>query len=120
MKEAIELIKEFKIIGLDLLNVSIGFTIAETNIPWGPAFMAPIAKRIRKETGIPVASAWGFGKPDLAENAVRNENLDLVMIGHAHLANPHWTYYAAVKLGFPKPSWVMPVSYAHWLERYKS
>ncbi|WP_317131788.1 NADH:flavin oxidoreductase/NADH oxidase [Chryseobacterium sp. SN22] len=120
MKEAIELIKEFKIIGLDLLNVSIGFTIAETNIPWGPAFMAPVAKRIRKETGLPVASAWGFGKPDLAENAVRNENLDLVMIGHAHLANPHWTYHAAVKLGLPKPSWVMPTSYAYWLERYKS
>jgi hypothetical protein len=50
----------------DLLNVSLGFSIAETNIPWGPAFMAPIAERIRKETGLPVASAWGFGKPDLA------------------------------------------------------
>jgi len=119
MREAIELIKEFKIIGLDLLNVSLGFTISETNIPWGPAFMAPIAERIRKETGLPVASAWGFGKPDLAENAVQREEVDIVMIGHAHLANPHWTYYAAVTLGLDKPSWVLPTSYAYWLEKYK-
>lgn len=120
MKESIELIKGFKVIGLDLLNVSLGFTIAETKIPWGPAFMEPIAERIRKETGLPVASAWGFGKPDLAENAVQQEKLDIVMVGHAHLANPHWTYDAAVELGLDKPSWVMPVSYAYWLEKYKS
>ncbi|RZJ87219.1 MAG: NADH:flavin oxidoreductase/NADH oxidase [Chryseobacterium sp.] len=120
MREAIELVKEFKVIGLDLLNVSVGFTIPDTKIPWGSAFMAPIAQRIRKETGLPVASAWGFGKPDLAENAVQNEELDIVMIGHAHLANPHWTYYAAVTLGLDKPSWVMPTSYAFWLEKYKN
>lgn len=116
--ETIELVKEFKIIGLDLLNVSLGFTIAETNIPWGPAFMAPIAERIRNETGLPVASAWGFGEPDLAKNAIQNEELDIVMIGKAHLANPHWTFYAALKLGMDKPSWVLPVSYAYWLEKY--
>lgn len=118
IKESIELIKEFKIYGLDLLNVSMGFTIPETNIPWGPAFLSPIAKRVRTETGLPVASAWGFGKPQVAEDAVRNELLDLVMVGHAHLANPHWAYHAAIELGVDKSSWVLPTSYAYWLEKY--
>ncbi|MNY79442.1 hypothetical protein D3C86_2200830 [compost metagenome] len=67
-----------------------------------------------------MASAWGFGEPGLAENAVQHNELDIVMIGHAHLANPNWTYYAAVKLGLDKPSWVLPTSYAYWLEKYKS
>ncbi len=119
MQEAIALSNQFREGGLDFMNVSLGFSTPDTHIPWGPAFMAPIAKRVRKETGLPVSSSWGFSKPDLAENAVKNEDLDLVMIGRAHLANPHWTYEAARELGIAKPSWVLPAPYAHWLARYK-
>lgn len=119
MQEAIALSNQFREGGLDFMNVSLGFSTPDAKIPWGPAFMAPIAKRVRKETGLPVSSSWGFGKPDLAENAVKNEELDIVMIGRAHLANPHWTYEAAQELGIAKPSWVLPAPYAHWLARYK-
>ena len=119
IQESIALIKKFREAGLDFMSVSIGFSTLDANIPWGPAFMAPVAERIRRETGLPVASAWGFGKSDLAENAVKNEQLDLVMVGRAHLANPHWTYQAAQELGKDKPSWVLPAPYAHWLERYR-
>lgn len=58
--ESMELVKRFKTEGLDLLSVSIGFTIPEVNIPWGPGFMAPIAGRVREEVGLPVTSAWGL------------------------------------------------------------
>lgn len=117
--EAIALSRQFREGGLDFISVSMGFTTPEANIPWGPAFMAPIAGRVKKETGLPVASAWGFGRPDLAESAVKNGQMDLVMIGRAHLQNPHWAYHAALELGIDKPSWVLPAPYAHWLERYK-
>ncbi|MGD9950155.1 MAG: NADH:flavin oxidoreductase/NADH oxidase [Desulfobulbus sp.] len=119
LAEAISLSKQFRDDGLDFMNVSLGFSTPEANIPWGPAFLAPIAERVRRETGLPVASAWGFGRPDLAENAVKNNQLDLVMIGRSHLENPHWPYFAAKSLGIDKPSWVLPAPYAHWLERYK-
>jgi len=118
MAEAIALGQQFRDGGLDFMSVSLGFSTPQANIPWGPAFMAPIAERVRRETGLPVASAWGFGRPDLAENAVKNNQLDLVMIGRAHLENPHWPYLAAKALGIEKPSWVLPAPYAHWLERY--
>ncbi|MEQ8033554.1 hypothetical protein [Xanthomonas sp. WHRI 6106] len=42
----------------------------------------------------------------------------LVMIGRAHLANPQWPSPAALALGQVRPSWVLPASCAHWLERY--
>jgi 2,4-dienoyl-CoA reductase-like NADH-dependent reductase (Old Yellow Enzyme family) len=119
LAEAIALAKQFRHGGLDFLSVSLGFSTPEANIPWGPAFLAPIAEHVRHETGLPVASAWGFGRPDLAENAVKNNQLDLVMIGRAHLENPHWPYHAATNLGIDKPAWVLPTPYAHWLERYK-
>lgn len=118
LAEAIALGRKFKEKGLDFLSVSMGFTTPKANIPWGPAFMAPVAEKVRRGTGLPVASAWGFGRPDLAQTAVEKEQLDLVMIGRAHLANPHWPYEAAQALGVEKPSWVLPSPYAHWLERY--
>jgi 2,4-dienoyl-CoA reductase-like NADH-dependent reductase (Old Yellow Enzyme family) len=92
--------------------------IADTNIPWAPGFMGPIAERVRREVGIPVASAWGFGTPQVAERAVKEGQLDLAMIGRAHLADPHWPYAAARELGIERPSWTLPAPYAHWLERY--
>ena len=45
--------------------------------------------------------------------------MDLVMVGRAHLANPHWPYHAALQLGEEKASWVLPAPYAHWLEKYR-
>jgi len=120
LSESIRLVNEWKQIGLDMLSVSVGFTIPETNIPWGPAFLAPIAERVRNETQLPVSSAWGFGAPKLADQAVRNEQLDLVMIGRAHLENPNWSYQAAKELGVEQPAWVLPPPYAHWLSRYRS
>ncbi|RZM03522.1 MAG: NADH:flavin oxidoreductase/NADH oxidase [Variovorax sp.] len=116
--ESIELTRRFKAAGLDMLSVSIGFSTPTAQIPWGPAFMGPIAERVRREAGIPVSSAWGFGTPALAEQAVREERLDVVMVGKAHLANPHWAYAAARELGVERASWTLPASYAHWLERY--
>jgi len=120
LSESIRLVREWSDAGLDMLSVSVGFTIPETNIPWGPAFMAPIAQRVRNEAQLPVSSAWGFGAPTLADQAIRNEQLDLAMIGRAHLENPNWPYQAAKALGKTDPAWVLPPPYAHWLSRYKS
>ena len=116
--ESIGLVRQFKDAGMDMISVSMGFTIPDTTIPWGPAFMGPIAERVRREAGVPVSSAWGFGTPAIAEQVVKDEQLDVVMVGKAHLANPHWAYFAAKELGLPRASWTMPAPYAHWLERY--
>ena len=116
--ESIGLVRQFKEAGMDMLSVSMGFTIPDVAIPWGPAFMGPIAERVRREAGVPVSSAWGFGTPAIAERVVKDEQLDVVMVGKAHLANPHWAYFAAKELGVERASWVMPAPYAHWLERY--
>ncbi|MBN3079392.1 NADH:flavin oxidoreductase/NADH oxidase [Pectobacterium polaris] len=118
LQESIELTRRFKAAGLDMLSVSIGFSTPEANVPWAPAFMGPIAKQVREQADLPVSSAWGFGTPELAEQAVASGQLDLVMVGKAHLANPHWSYQAARELGVERASWTLPAPYAHWLDRY--
>lgn len=118
LSESIDLTKRLKADGLDMISVSIGFNTPEAQIPWAPGFMGPIAERVRREADIPVSSAWGFGEPNIAENAVKSGQLDVVMVGKAHLANPHWTYHAARELKLDQASWTLPAPYAHWLARY--
>lgn len=120
LAESIELGIAFRKAGLDMLSVSMGFSTPNANIPWAPAFLAPIAEKVRNATGMPVASSWGIDASATADRVVAENQMDLVMIGRAHLANPHWAYQAAKALGEDKPSWVLPAPYAHWLERYSA
>ena len=120
LAESIELTRNFKRGGLDLLSVSVGFSTLKAKVPWAPAFLAPIAARVRQEASLPVAAAWGIDTPQLADSTVANGQLDLVMIGRAHLANPHWPLQAARALNVERPTWVLPAPYAHWLERYRA
>ncbi|AUX73059.1 NADH:flavin oxidoreductase/NADH oxidase [Erwinia pyrifoliae] len=119
LSESIELTQLMQKNGLDLLNVSIGFTVAETDIPWGPGFLAPVAQRVRHATGLPVATSWGMEAPAVAERAIAEQQMDLVMIGRALLADPHYPYYLAKQLKVERPSSLLPAPYAHWLERYR-
>lgn len=118
LQESIALARRFREEGLDLLSVSIGFSTPTANVPWAPGFLAPIAGRIRAEAGIPVSSAWGFDDPQVAEASIANGHLDQVLVGRAHLANPHWPYATALALEQPRAPWLLPTPYAHWLERY--
>lgn len=58
--------------------------------------------------------------PDDAERAIATGQMDLVMIGRAHLADPHYTFALAKTLGVDRPEWTtLPVQYAYWLSRYR-
>lgn len=120
LAEAIALAKEFRSNGLDMLSVSIGFSTNESQIPWKPGFMAPYAERVRQVTGLPVATAWGMDDPKFANSAVEQGQLDLVMVGKAHLANPHYPHFAALALGNARSASVLPEQYSHWLRRYRA
>lgn len=119
LSDAIELTKKFKAAGADFLSVSMGFNTPNAEIPWGPAFMAPVAERVRREADIPVGTAWGMDDAELAEKAIADGQMDLVYVGRAQLANPHWTRDTALKLGIDDPDWVLPAPYAHWLASYR-
>ncbi|MBD9638773.1 NADH:flavin oxidoreductase/NADH oxidase [Ensifer sp. ENS07] len=117
LEESIQLLRAFKKAGVDLVDVSVGFTIPEASVPWGPSFLVPTAARVRHETGLPVATSWSIS-PLAAEQAVSGEQLDMVMVGRAHLASPNWTYAAAGTLKVDQPTQFLPEAYAHWLKRY--
>jgi len=119
LAESIELTRRMREAGLDMLNVSVNFTVPDVKIPWGPGFLAPVAKRVRNEAGLPVASSWYIGDPQVANQAVLDEQMDLVMIGREHLADPHYAFRAAKELGVENPFAILPPQYGWWLERYR-
>jgi 2,4-dienoyl-CoA reductase-like NADH-dependent reductase (Old Yellow Enzyme family) len=119
LAESIDVTRAMRQGGLDLLNVSVGFSTPNANIPWGSPFLAPIAQRVRREAGLPVASSWGIDVPAVANRVVAEEQMDLVMIGRAFLANPHYAYQMAAELKEDRPTWTLPAPYAHWLEKYR-
>lgn len=118
LEESIDLVKQFKANGLDLIDVSLGFNTPDVSgVPWGPAFMAPIAARIKAEAAIPTAVGWFITEPQQAEDIVANGQADLVMLAHKELDDPHFPYHAAKALGLAEPYKVLPPQYAHWLKR---
>ncbi|MNY16716.1 NADPH dehydrogenase [compost metagenome] len=118
LEESIELVRQLKALGLDFLDVSLGFNTADASqVPWGqPGFLVPIAHQIRREAGIPVAASWNISDPEQADTYIREEQLDVVMLAKAMLSNPHWPYQAAQKLGVKAPSEALPTQYAFWLK----
>lgn len=117
LEESIALVKQLKQRGLDLIDVSIGFNTPDVSkIPWGPAFMAPIAQRIKQEAEIATAVGWFINEPQQAEAIIATGQADLVMLAHKELSDPHFPYHAAKALGVELPQNVLPPQYAHWLK----
>ncbi|MDB5971147.1 MAG: hypothetical protein JWQ90_3597 [Hydrocarboniphaga sp.] len=117
-EDSLELIRLLKQEGLDLLDISIGFNSPDVSgIPWGPCFMVPMAERIRREVGIPVAAGWNIERPQDADRIIRDEQADLIMIGRQILSDPRWPYHAAQILGKEDPWRVLPNQYGAWLKR---
>lgn len=117
LEESIELVKQLEAHGLDVLDVSLGFNTPDVSgVPWGPAFMAPTAQRIKAETGITTAVGWFINEPQQAEAIVSGEQADLIMLAHKELDDPNFPYHAAQALGVKEPQGTLPPPYAHWLK----
>jgi 2,4-dienoyl-CoA reductase-like NADH-dependent reductase (Old Yellow Enzyme family) len=121
IEESVELVHRLKKAGLDLVDVSHGFVTPDiSQVPWGPGFMIPITSRIRKETGIPTAAGWLITDPKQADQAIRDEHTDLVVLARELLRDPYWPYHAAESLGIDKSAEVLPVQYARAVKPRKS
>ncbi|HXC54944.1 MAG TPA: NADH:flavin oxidoreductase/NADH oxidase [Rhizomicrobium sp.] len=116
VEESIELVRRLKALGLDLVDVSIGFNVPDVSgVPWGPGFMVPFAERFKKEAGIAVGVGWFISEAAQADKIVADGKADLVMLAHAMLDDPQWPYHAAKALSVENAKWTLPAPYAHWI-----
>lgn len=55
---------------------------------------------MRREAGQPVPLSWGVDAPATADPVIAENQMDLVMVVRARLADPHWPYHARRAMRF--------------------
>ena len=84
--------------GVDLVDTSTGGNVL-TDIPVGPGYQAPFARRIRTEAGMPTGAVGLITEPKQAEEILAEGSADVVLLGRELLRDPHWPLRAAYELG---------------------
>jgi len=86
---------------VDLLNMRIGLSTIQSNVPWASGFMTLIAARVREEAD----TRWR--RHGARTNAATAAHLiDLAMIGRLHLEDAHYPFRAMRELALRKSSTV--------------
>jgi 2,4-dienoyl-CoA reductase-like NADH-dependent reductase (Old Yellow Enzyme family) len=120
--EAVAALAVMKGHGVDLADLSLGFnTDAMNERPFDQlAFMVERGARVRRELQMPVAVSWNLGLPAVADRVIREEQIDLVLLGRPALSNPHWPVWAARELAHPDPFSLVPEDWGWWLRNFRA
>jgi 2,4-dienoyl-CoA reductase-like NADH-dependent reductase (Old Yellow Enzyme family) len=119
--ESVEVVRWLKEHGLDMIDLSMGGNTDDMRDAFFPNPMAWVERgaRVRREVGIPTTVSWNLGLPQNADRAIREELLDLVLLGRPALANPHWPVWAARELGHKDPFELVPEDWGWWLQNFR-
>jgi 2,4-dienoyl-CoA reductase-like NADH-dependent reductase (Old Yellow Enzyme family) len=106
--DSVQLARELKAIGIDLIDCSSGGLVPEALPPFGPGFQTPFASTIRREVGTATGAVGFITDPAQAEQIVSTGLADAVFLAREMLRDPYWPLHAARALGVD-PAW--PVQY---------
>jgi 2,4-dienoyl-CoA reductase-like NADH-dependent reductase (Old Yellow Enzyme family) len=106
--QSVELARQVKGSGVDLIDCSSGGNLAEAKIPLGPGYQTRFAEQIRRESGVLTGALGMISSAVQAEHILATGQADAVVIAREMLRDPYWPLRAARELGQPI-SW--PVQY---------
>ncbi len=101
--QSVELARQLKGLGTDLVDVSSGGNIETAVMPVGPGYQTAFAERIQREAGIVTATVGMITSAAQADHVVRTGQAGLVLLARELLRNPYWPLHAAQELGHPMP-----------------
>lgn len=99
LDDSLELVRQLKAIGIDLVDCSSGGLVPDAKIPAGPGFQTPFATAIREKTGMPTGAVGFITDPVQAEQIVATGLADAVFLARQMLRDPYWPLHAARSLG---------------------
>jgi 2,4-dienoyl-CoA reductase-like NADH-dependent reductase (Old Yellow Enzyme family) len=108
IQQSVELARQLKELGADLIDCSSGGNVPGAEIAVGPGYQTPFAEQIRREANILTGAVGMITSPVQAEHILVTGQADAVMIARELLRDPYWPLRAARELGQPT-SW--PVQY---------
>lgn len=98
LEQSIELSRQLRALGVDLIDCSSGGNLAQVNIPVGPGYQTPFAERIRREAQIGTGAVGLITTPAQADHIIRDGQADLVLLAREFLRDPYWPLHAAREL----------------------
>src|SRR5260370_4597416 len=108
IEQSVELARQLKELGADLIDCSSGGNVAHAKIPVGLGYQTQFAERIRREADILTGAVGMITSPVQAEHILATGQADTVIIAREFLRDPYWPLRAASELG-QHISW--PVEY---------
>ncbi|GFO60011.1 oxidoreductase [Geomonas silvestris] len=108
LEDSLELARQLKKLGIDLIDCSSAGLVPDAKLPVGPGFQTPFASAIRKKTGIATGAVGLITDPAQAEQIVATGLADAVFLARQLLRDPYWPLHAAKALNADLP-W--PVQY---------
>jgi 2,4-dienoyl-CoA reductase-like NADH-dependent reductase (Old Yellow Enzyme family) len=103
IEQSVELAHLLKPLGVDLIDCSSGGNIERAEIPVGAGYQLPFADRIRRQADIPNAAVGMITGAAQADQMIRNDQTDLVLLARELLRDPYWPLHAAHELGHLSP-----------------
>lgn len=105
--QSVQLAKWLKEVGVDLIDCSSGGNVPDTKIPSAPGYQIPFSEKIKKETGILTGGVGLITTAEQAEEIIKSEKADIVLLAREMLRDPYFALHAAKKLNvnledFPK------------------
>jgi 2,4-dienoyl-CoA reductase-like NADH-dependent reductase (Old Yellow Enzyme family) len=97
--QSVELARLLLALGVDVIDCSSGGNLEKADIPVGPGYQTPFAERIRREANIATAAVGMITGPAQADQIIRNDQADLVLLAREMLRDPYWPLHAAQELG---------------------
>lgn len=108
LQQSLELCRNLKKMGVDLIDCSSGGLVPDAVIPVSPGFQTPLATRIKQEVGIATGAVGMITEPMQAEQIVATDLADVVFLARELLRDPYWPMRAAHEL---KASHAWPPQY---------
>ena len=114
IEQSVELARQLKGVGVDLIDVSSGGTVPYARIPVAKGYQVPFARRIREEVDIRTGAVGLITEPHDADEIITGGCANLVFIAREMLREPYWALKAQQALG-EEPAW--PIQYGYVLKR---
>lgn len=103
LAQSIALAREFKWIGVDLIDCSSGGTVPGAKIPLEPGYQVPFADAIRRDAEIATGAVGLITDAKQAEQILTENKADVVFLARQLLRDPYWPLHAAGELDTEVP-----------------
>ena len=114
IEQSVELARQLKGLGVDLIDVSSGGMVPQARVPVAKGYQVPFARRIREEVDIRTGAVGLITEPHYANEIITGGDANLIFIAREMLREPYWALKAQQALG-EEPAW--PVQYGYVLKR---